>query len=326
MDGKDNKNLAGQSFGRWNVQADYKYNNGRRMWLCVCSCEAKTKRYVIESNLKAGKSKSCGCLSQEEAKKRGHDLTGRQFGLLLVESRAENKCGRLAWNCVCECGVHKIVTSHDLMSGHTKSCGAKSHRVGQRIMDLTGKEFWNLKVLYPTERRDYKGSVLWHCRCACGRELEASEDSLVHGAQKSCGCLKVEHGKKLQSYLHFYGGTCLEFLEKRKMRSDNKSGVVGVTETVNHKYIANIGFMGKRYRLGRYDDFEMAVEARKKAEIQLHGAFIEAYLCWSYQKEENPDTEDFSFFVERLEDRFVIRSNSKMGITPGNMTGQRLAR
>lgn len=52
------------------------------------------------------------------------DLSGRTFNLLTVQSRAENRGDKRAyWNCLCICGQSTIANSHDLKSGHTKSCG-----------------------------------------------------------------------------------------------------------------------------------------------------------------------------------------------------------
>lgn len=50
------------------------------------------------------------------------DLTGQKFGRLLVLERAENKYGRTAWKCKCDCGNYKEVTSYDLKSQKIKSC------------------------------------------------------------------------------------------------------------------------------------------------------------------------------------------------------------
>jgi len=41
----------------------------------------------------------------------------------LVVSRAENKNGRVFWNCLCDCGNKKIVSSDCLTTGKTTSCG-----------------------------------------------------------------------------------------------------------------------------------------------------------------------------------------------------------
>lgn len=56
------------------------------------------------------------------------DLTGRRFGRLLVVSPAEsvyrsNGKPRRRWNCVCDCGVEKIVYGENLAQGKTQSCG-----------------------------------------------------------------------------------------------------------------------------------------------------------------------------------------------------------
>lgn len=46
-----------------------------------------------------------------------------KFGRLTVLSRSENKGNLTAWNCICACGNKTIVTSSNLKTGHTKSCG-----------------------------------------------------------------------------------------------------------------------------------------------------------------------------------------------------------
>lgn len=47
-----------------------------------------------------------------------------RFGYLTVVSKARRTASRnSAWNCQCDCGKLKIVTTSDLSRGHTKSCG-----------------------------------------------------------------------------------------------------------------------------------------------------------------------------------------------------------
>lgn len=60
------------------------------------------------------------------------DLTGRRFGLLVGDSRADNsKSGRSQWNCICDCqsGTGSksrfVVRTDNLLSGKTTSCGCK---------------------------------------------------------------------------------------------------------------------------------------------------------------------------------------------------------
>lgn len=52
------------------------------------------------------------------------DLTGQRFGMLeAVQYVASDKNGNALWQCRCDCGRKSIVSSKDLNSGNTKSCG-----------------------------------------------------------------------------------------------------------------------------------------------------------------------------------------------------------
>ena len=51
------------------------------------------------------------------------DLTGQTFGRLIVIREAGRKNGHVAWLCKCDCGGEVVVTSDNLRSGHTQSCG-----------------------------------------------------------------------------------------------------------------------------------------------------------------------------------------------------------
>lgn len=278
--------LAGATFEYWEVQDSYITTNNKRKWLCKCRCG--TVRYVSENNLISGKSKSCGCLSAGLKKERCKDLSGQIFGWLKVVERApENRHGRVSWICECKCGTKCIVTGHELQQKKTKSCGCL-RKVQTRAADLSNQPFGRLTALYPTGKRDHKGSVIWHCSCECGGEIDVPQDRLTGHNTKSCGCLKEEHQASIADTLHFIDGTCVEFL-KRKQRSDNTSGHAGVYQTKNGKYRAGIGFKGKRYYLGTYDTFEEAVTVREYAVKVLHDAFVKQYDEWTKGTGLNPD-------------------------------------
>lgn len=59
----------------------------------------------------------------------------------------------------------------------------------------------------------------------------------------------------------------------RRIRSDNKLGVVGVSRLPSGKYLAYISFNGENRRLGRFEKLEEAIEARKLAEKLYHGEY-----------------------------------------------------
>jgi hypothetical protein len=60
-----------------------------------------------------------------------------------------------------------------------------------RPADLTGRVFFRLTALRPTKERRWT-SVVWRCRCACGRACKVPACLLLGGSTQSCGCLRRE--------------------------------------------------------------------------------------------------------------------------------------
>lgn len=302
-------NLIGQRFGKLTVISKAEETQDRyALWNCRCDCggeiQANTKRLV------RGTIWNCGCVPKTNAKNGtiAEDLTGRRFGMLQVVKRVQNQHDRTSWLCRCDCGNLKIVQSNALKAGRVKSCGCL-HR---HTDDLTGQRFGRLVALYPIEKRDSKHSVYWHCRCDCGNETDVTQNNLVYGQYKSCGCLKAENHQNLPNQLHHVDGTCVEWLEKRKHRSDNVSGFRGVNQKENGKYRVSIGFKGKRYYLGTYAEFQEAVDARLAAEKVLHDGFVHAYYLWkerSAQDSEWASSHPFYYNVERVNGEFQVQSS-----------------
>lgn len=51
------------------------------------------------------------------------DLIGMHFNHLTVLEKSDSLRGRSMWICACDCGRQTIVSTSDLNSGHTKTCG-----------------------------------------------------------------------------------------------------------------------------------------------------------------------------------------------------------
>ena len=165
--------IAGNKYGRWTVLEDYTLTEkGEKKWHCKCDCG--TERYVLERSLKSGGSLSCGCM-RKEAVQQAHekDLTGKQYGELTVIGKAadQSRKGGTWWNCRCSCGRSYEVPGTLLLTGKRTHCGCKSTR-GKKGEDIAGKQYGMLEAIYPTEKRDKKGYILWHCKCACGNEKD----------------------------------------------------------------------------------------------------------------------------------------------------------
>ena len=63
-----------------------------------------------------------------------NDLSGKKFGYLTIAERVQNaKNGKARWKCICDCGNETIVTSTDIMTGHTSSCGCKRYESHNRV-------------------------------------------------------------------------------------------------------------------------------------------------------------------------------------------------
>lgn len=300
--------LINMEFGNLKVvERTEKREDGYYVWRCQCKCGGMID--VNTKHLRRHTVTNCGCIPESTAR-RGNiaeDLTGQHFGEWEVLYRAENRNERVMWVCKCSCGTIRTISARDLKMGNTHSCQKSIHNNPRRRRDLTGKVFGGLRVLYPTTQRDYKGSVIWYCCCLkCGRKKKFSEDILVHGNYKSCGCEQYRHGKELAKYLHHYNGTTLEAIVlNRKVRSDSKTGVIGVHEHKNGGYYSTITFQGKRYYLGKYSTLEKAAAAYRNAKEILHGNFIKAYNAWM----ESDKDKELIFNVDCIKGKFYVESN-----------------
>lgn len=233
------------------------------------------------------------------------DLTGQRFGNLIVVEKMPGTQERYClWRCRCDCGRLITTTAHELKAGKTTSCGCLRGMDAGNFRNITGMKVGRLTVLFPTMKRDQKGSILWHCRCDCGNEQDVSEDGLIHGNYKSCGCLKAEIQQNVKNQLHRLDETCVEWLEKRKHRSDNTRGFRGVY-SCNGKFRASIGFKKQRFHIGTYNTFEEAVQARLEAEELIHDGFVKAYYAWQEQGGDG----SFIYEVEKADGWFRIHTN-----------------
>lgn len=110
-------------------------------------------------------------------------------GNLTVEADTGNrKNGYTVWLCSCDCGGEVQLDTRTLQRGTIRDCGCATRiKPGQR--NLTGQRFGRLVATVPTGQRGSTGSVLWKCRCDCGKEVLATASQLTNGYKKSCGCL-----------------------------------------------------------------------------------------------------------------------------------------
>ena len=280
------KDLTGQTFGRWTV-FDRIDAPGAAKWKCRCRCG--TERIVAARNLIAGVSNSCGCLTKERVREAVTvDYTGRRFGKLMVlEKGAASATGAPRWKCQCDCGNECLVLASSLRTRKRTSCGCDSRKGKHTTKDVSGQKFAMLTAMYPTGERGHNGSVMWHCRCDCGNEVDVALDRLKYSAVISCGCMREKCNQELQEKLTHVAGTSIDILRSNKVRADSTTGVKGVS-VKRGKFRTSIVFQKKSYHLGTYTTIEAAAAVRKEAERVLHGTAVEFYEKWKKRAEEDP--------------------------------------
>jgi hypothetical protein len=168
-------------------------NKKKTYFACQCDCGEYT--VAESSHIQDGHTKSCGCLDHP-------NLIGQTFGYLTVVERANEKGNGVKWKCKCKCGRCTEVTTSDLLKGHSTSCGCKI--TTEQEKSLVNKKFGYLTCLYAIKKRDKNGSIIWHCKCDCGNEIDISRQSLITGNTTSCGCLISKGENKIKDILTKY--------------------------------------------------------------------------------------------------------------------------
>ena len=202
-------------------------------------------------------------------------LIGNRYGkLTVIEQLESTSSGQRRWLCKCDCGGSHIATSGNLRSGRTTNCGCK------KSPDLTGQVFGRLTVLGRSDKRNPRGArttPMWECRCECGNITYKAKDTLTNPDLSMCSeCAAKYAAEKARAGAGFVDGTQISRIRNMNPTASNTSGCRGVYyEKKTNKYRARLKFKGKIMDFGSYTNFEDAVAARKAAEEEYFGAFLE---------------------------------------------------
>lgn len=203
------------------------------------------------------------------------NLIGKRFGKLVVVAQVESSAsGQRRWRCKCDCGGEHIATTGNLNSGRSTNCGCK------KSPDLTGKVFGRLTVLGRSDKRNSRGArttPMWECRCECGNITYKATDTLTNPEESMCQeCHNRLAPQKARESAGFVGGTQITKIINMKPTAANTTGVRGVSyDKRSGRYRARLKFRGKLLNFGSFTKFEDAVAARKAAELEYFGAFLE---------------------------------------------------
>ena len=114
------------------------------------------------------------------------DLSGKRFGrLVVIEENGRAKNGAKIWRCVCDCGNAHFVTTGNLLSGSTQSCGCYRKEYETDLQCKHGKSNTRLHGIW----RGMKG------RCYSPRNRSYKN----YGGRGIVLCVEWEH-----NFMNFY--------------------------------------------------------------------------------------------------------------------------
>lgn len=144
------KNIIGERFGRLIVikKTDNKDKSGHLYYECKCDCGKICQ--VVRSSLLTGRTTSCGCYKKELLSINSRiDISGQKFShLTVIEPAYTDKSGHLIWKCQCDCENKTItyVSTTNLKTGNSTSCGCDRKSKGEKLISSLLKEY-NIKYI-----------------------------------------------------------------------------------------------------------------------------------------------------------------------------------
>lgn len=284
------KDLTKQQFGKLTVierAEDYISPKGKHLVQWLCQCECGNQIIVLGNRLKSLSVKSCGCDTGKQYKNNSKykNLYGQQFGFLVpIEYMGNSK-----WKCECHCGRKnckkiKITSTKNLKNGDTKTCGCVNENRYELspngCVGYTAKEepfyfdlddynkikdiYWRItNVGYVVGSKEGK-IVLMHRIVMDAPDYKNQKLDVDH--INHCTVDNRKNNLRLISHQ--------QNLMNQKVNCNNKCKHKGIYyDKERNKWRAEIEFNQKKYRLGRFDTIEEAIEARKQAEKELFGEF-----------------------------------------------------
>lgn len=161
---------------------------------------------------------------------------GSKIGRWTVIDKDDTWKLRRHWRCVCSCGKSRSVSSENLLSGRSKSCGCargkprKSGTSRRNLAEIPAGTVFSKFTVLSRHDGDHRHRR-YYCRCECGRESSVLAQNLLNGNSKSCGCwrrsIRLRHGKstKEHDYTHrSYRGMSDRCLNKSSRAYKNYGG------------------------------------------------------------------------------------------------------
>lgn len=209
---------------------------------------------------------------------------GDRYGLLTVVANALKRGPLLAWKCLCECGGEKITTGSNLRLGLTKSCGCWRKQFPSRLTHGKSKsveyDLWiNMKERCCNPKNESYSRYGALGITVCPEWRNSFESFFNHLGLRPSPDLSIERIDNLKGYEpgNVKWGTVIE--QANNKRNNRHFTYHGKTLTIAQwARKMNVPYMAFFKRLQRGEDFEYAVAALNRAQVNTrrngHGQFI----------------------------------------------------
>lgn len=211
---------------------------------------------------------------------------GRTYGMITVLSHEKEK-GK--YICRCKCGNTFLRGATRIFQTQEVGCAAcsKQSALNKKIEDaksFIGTTYGDLEIIDYSHVENQHNSYMFimKCRCKkCGAITKIPLSRLKKGGAKQCAtCSRknLDIGREISQDMT-ESGTLISAIDGRRNKNkNNTSGYNGVSwHSQLEKWRAYITFQRKQYSLGVYDSMDDAIEARKTAEKEIYGNFLEWY-------------------------------------------------
>lgn len=270
--------ILGKTIGKIYVK---EYIGGRESkYICICPCG---EEFQAASRAIREQRTDCGCGAVTGIHKKPFKVGDIYCGCKIIEvSRAYEK--QTCYTFICPiCGkkskrVHSQFLKFPLcIDCLKKEMSAKKKEKAHE--EFAGKIINGIKVL-DISGQDEMGSFLSTAICPiCGEKFETRLSRIKSGIGSCDKCAEknLEIGHYISKAAAVDGTSVICIKSGRSLNKNNSTGHNGVSRNNSGKYRAYINFKRRQYHLGLYDSIEDAVSARKAAEKEIYGNFLEWY-------------------------------------------------
>lgn len=216
---------------------------------------------------------------------------GKDYGAFQIISIDENyptKNRHYITKCL-NCGKVFSLTGQNILKYQNRGCldCRKNENREKREDDARkyiGKTYGDLEIigLSGIQEKSNRSVVMMACRChKCQKITEVPLPRLKSGGAKECAkCAQknLKMGGEIVKSASIDGTLITAIDGRRKKNKNNSSGYNGISwSKQTSKWRAYINFRRKQYSLGSYDKIEDAINARKSAEKEIYGSFLDWY-------------------------------------------------